>query len=133
MRFRRLVKQAPITGSGPKVELESVRWVLESIKNRKTFAPIKGVFISFDTSRQSAGGNGGCNVFGGGYSVAGSRIAIRDIVSTMRACIDDGSMDTEQAFFDALRAANRFEIRNRYLFLYRGKELLLTLRGEDKG
>ncbi len=132
LRFRRSVKHAPIVENGPVPKLGAAKWELESIKKRKTFAPIRGAFINFDPVRNSAGGNGGCNVFGGRYSASGSKIAIRDIVSTMRACIDDGSMDTEREFLNGLRAANEFEIRDGRLFLYRGKELLLTLRGEPK-
>ncbi len=132
LKFRRLVKLPPVVDPGPQLRLEDKKWVLESIKNRKTFAPIKGVFINFDAAKKTLGGNGGCNVFGGEYTISGSKIDIKDVVSTMRACIEDGSMNTEQEFFDALRKANRFEITESRLRLYRGRELLLTLLGTDK-
>lgn len=132
LKFKRLVKQPPVVDPGPLVRLEDKKWVLESIKNRKTFAPIKGVFITFDAAKKTVGGNGGCNVFGGEYTVSGSKLAIREVVSTMRACVEDGSMNIEQEFFDVLRKANRFEVTDGRLFLYRGRELLLTLLGTDK-
>lgn len=132
LKFKRLVKQPPVVDPVPQLRLEDKKWVLESIKNRKTFAPIKGVFINFDAAKKTLGGNGGCNVFGGEYTVSGSKIDIKDVVSTMRACIEDGSMNTEQEFFDALRKTNRFEITDSRLRLYRGRELLLTLLGTDK-
>lgn len=130
LRFKRLVKLPPEPPAP--VNLEEKKWVLESIKDRKTFAPIKGVFVSFDARKNGVGGNSGCNVFGGEYSAVGSRILIKDVVSTMRACVEDGRMDTERDFFDGLRSANRYEISNNRLFLYRGRNLLLTLRGEAK-
>lgn len=133
LKFKRLVKMPPVEEPSGQISLEDRKWVLESIKNRKTLAPIKGAFISFDARKKSAGGDSGCNLFGGEYSATGSKIAIKDIVSTMRACIEDGRMMVEQEFFEGLRNANRYEIREDRLFLYRDQNLLLTLRGEAKG
>lgn len=133
LRFKRLGKLPPVVEEpAGRTGLEDRKWVLESIGNRKTFAPIKGAFINFDARKGSAGGNSGCNVFGGEYTATGSKIAIKEIVSTMRACIEDDRMTIEREFFDGLRAANRYEIRNGRLFLYNGRNLLLTLRGEAK-
>ena len=132
LRFKRQVKQQPVEDPSGRRQLEEKKWVLESIRNRKTFAPIKGVFINFDAVKGSAGGDSGCNVFGGEYTVKGDKIEITDIVSTLRACIEDEKMAVERDFFDGLRTANRFELSDGRLRLYRGKTLLLTLRGERK-
>ena len=132
LRFKRLTKQPPVEEPGSRRQLGDKRWMLESIRNRKTFVAIKGVFINFDEQKGSAGGNSGCNVFGGEYTVKGDKIAIKDIVSTMRACIEDGKMAVERDFFEGLRSANRYEIRDGRLRLFRGNTLLLTLRGERK-
>jgi len=132
LRFKRLVKQPPVEEPAGRRQLEEKKWVLESIRDRKTFAPIKGAFINFDAAKGSAGGNSGCNVFGGEYTVKGDRIEIIDVVSTMRACLEDEKMAIERDFFDGVRTANRYEISDGRLRLYRGKTLLLTLRGERK-
>lgn len=132
LRFKRLLRQPPVRDEPVRNGLEDRKWVLESIKGRRTLAPIKGAFINFDAQKRSAGGNSGCNVFGGEYTAEGTKIAIKEIVSTMRACIEDDRMTIEREFLDGLRAANRFEIRDGRLLLYRGSSLLLTLRGEAK-
>lgn len=132
LRFKRLVKQPPVEEPSGRRQLEDRKWVLESIRDRKTFVPIKGAFINFDAAKGSAGGNSGCNVFGGEYTIKGEKIDITDIVSTMRACIEDDKMAIERDFFDGLRTANRYEISDGRLRFYRGKTLLLTLRGERK-
>lgn len=133
LRFKRLVKLPPVIDPPARgSELDDKKWVLESIKNRKTFVPIKGVFLNFDARKNSVGGNSGCNVFGGSYSENGAKLAIKDVVSTMRACVEDGRMNVEREFFDGLRTANRFEMKDGRLFLYKGREILLTLRGEAK-
>lgn len=129
LRFKRLVKQPPVPVS---TTLENKKWVLESIKGRQYFVPIKGVFMNFDASKDGVGGNSGCNVFGGKYKATGSRIEISKVISTMRACVEDGKMTTEREFFDGLRVADRYEIRDGRLFLYKGRKLMLTLRGEAK-
>jgi heat shock protein HslJ len=50
----------------------------------------------------------------------------------MRACVEDNKMSVEREMLDGLRAARKYEIRDDRLYLYRGSELLLTFRGEDK-
>lgn len=132
LRFKRLVKQAPEDPISSRLLLDDRKWVLESFKNRKTLVAITGAFINFDSRKGSAGGNSGCNVFGGEFAAKGSKIKITDLISTMRACIEDGKMDVEREFLKGLREADRYEIKGGRLFLYDRKQLLLTLRGEAK-
>ena len=121
------------SGGNDAARLDDRKWVLEQIKGRQTFVPLPYAFINFDAQRRSAGGDSSCNVFGGEYTVTGDRINIRNIVSTMRACVEDSSkMSTERDMLDGLRTANRFEISGNRLNLYHGRELLLTFRGERK-
>lgn len=115
------------------VKLEDRKWVLEQIKDRQTFAALPYAFVNFDAKKHSAGGNTSCNVFGGNYVAKGSSITFSDIIATMRACVeDDSKMSTEREMMEGLRSANRYEIRDERLMLYRGVEVLLTFRGEDK-
>lgn len=132
LRFKRLVKQPPVETTPKTYSLEGRKWVLESIKNRKTLVAIKGAFVNFDQKKGSAGGNSGCNVFGGDLAAKGSKIQITDIISTMRACTEGGKMDTEREFLEGLRSADHYEIKDGRLFLFEGRELLLTFRGEVK-
>lgn len=115
-----------------RVGLEDRKWMLESIGNRKTFAAINGAFVAFDEKRRSAGGDSGCNSYGGSYTARNQAINITDIISTMRACEEGNRMEVQRSLFDGLRDANRYEIRDGRLFLYRGSKLLLTFRGERK-
>jgi len=54
------------------------------------------------------GGIGGCNRFGGGYTLdaAASRIQFGDKVSTQMACLQ--GMDIEQGFHQALQSADNY-------------------------
>jgi len=130
--FKILGKQDPIDEDDSNIGLENKKWMLESIGNSKKRVAIKDAFVVFDPSKSSAGGNSGCNVFGGSYTSANKALSITEIISTMRACIEDGRMDVEREFLNGLRSSNRHEVKNGRLFLYQNQKLLLTLRGENK-
>jgi heat shock protein HslJ len=114
------------------VKLEDKKWVLESIKGNAVEIKGEAPFISFDTTKQSAGGNTGCNLFGGSYTVEGSKLTIKDTFSTMRACIEDNRMEVERNFLDALQGVNSYEIKDGKLFLKNGDNVLLTFLGKAK-
>jgi heat shock protein HslJ len=114
------------------LKLEDKKWVLQSIKGRNLPKVETLPFINFDKAKRSAGGDTGCNVFGGNYSVTRDTIAITNIISTMRACIEDERMNLEREFKNGLENANRFEITGGKLNLYSGRTLLLTFRAENK-
>jgi heat shock protein HslJ len=130
LKFKGTDKSKPDNNAA--LRLEDRKWVLESIKNRPLPRIETLPFINFDKSKSSAGGNTGCNVFGGNYSVTRDAIAITNIVSTMRACIEDERMNVERQFKNGLENADRFEIKGGKLNLYRNKNLLLTFRAENK-
>ena len=118
--------------AGTQRRLENHRWVLESIGNRRTFAPIRGVFINFDREKRGVGGDTGCNVFGGSYTADRDTIRITDVMSTMRACEEGNKMQVERDLLDGMRRADRYRLDDDRLFLYQGTHLLLTFRGERK-
>lgn len=123
-------KAAETSNSG--ANLEDKKWILETVKNRRLPKVETAPFISFDSAKKSAGGNTSCNSFGGSFESSGETIRIFDLISTMRACIEDERMNVEREFKDGLQNANRYEIANGKLNLYRNKTLLLTFRGENK-
>jgi heat shock protein HslJ len=114
------------------VKLEDRKWVLESIKNNALPKIETAPFINFDQAKQSAGGNTGCNAFGGNYQAKGETIKFSGIISTMRACIEDARMTVEREFKNALEKTDRYQISGGKLKLYQGKNLLLTFRAEAK-
>ena len=114
------------------VKLEDKKWVLESIKNKTLPKVETEPFISFDQTKNSAGGNTGCNVFGGSYTATGAKIKVFELISTMRACIEDERMNVEREFKNSLDKANRYEIVGEKLELFQDRTLLLTFRAEAK-
>ena len=67
------------------------------------------VTLAFSADGQ-AGGNGGCNSYGGDYTVEGDTVTFGEIISTLMACADQNVTEQEQQYLAALGAANRFAI-----------------------
>lgn len=122
----------PPSGGGQNVGLEDRKWMLDSIKGTPVATAGRSAFLVFDRTKGSAGGNSSCNVFGGNYTSTGSTLKIVDVISTMRACIEDDRMTIEREFLEGLRQANRYEIKRGSLVLYRNDRLLLSFNGEAK-
>jgi heat shock protein HslJ/uncharacterized membrane protein len=68
-------------------------------------------------SEGRASGNGSCNRFNGVVTVEGSTIQFGGIAATRKACAD-AVMRQEDAYFAALREAERFEIEGEALRIY---------------
>lgn len=58
----------------------------------------------------TAGGNTGCNSYGGDYTVEDDTLSFGEMVSTLMACADEAVMAQEQAYLQALQSAARFEV-----------------------
>jgi len=75
-------------------------------------------FVTLNFAEQgNVGGNGGCNVYGGSYSLDGDAITFEGIFSTMMACPE---LDVEQAFFNALSSATTFTLSGDRLIIRYG-------------
>ena len=82
--------------------LEMTAWRLVAIQGRQPPAGSDAT-LHFEAGRVA--GNGGCNSFGGSYlyDVATGALAIGDLGSTKRACVEPARNDLEAAYFQALR------------------------------
>jgi heat shock protein HslJ len=114
------------------IRLEDKKWMLDAIGETAISKTGELPFLSFDAAKGSAGGNSGCNVFGGNYTSEGNTLKITQIVSTMRACEEGDKMTVERGFLDGLQNADRYEIRGKKLLVYQGEKLQLTFTGEPK-
>ena len=112
--------------------LAEKKWILTSIAG-KSLPKIKAVpFMVFDKQKQSAGGDSGCNSFGGNYKTEADKISFSELISTQRACIEDERANIEREFLGGLQKANRFEISSGKLNLYESDALLLTFVSQDE-
>jgi heat shock protein HslJ len=106
--------------------LAGTSWVLESIGAPGAETPaLPGVRVtlSFDLAGQ-AGGEGGCNAFGGSYTAEGGRLTFGHLTQTLRLCADEAANQQEAAYLAALQAAQSFRVEGERLVVeYAGGEV----------
>jgi heat shock protein HslJ len=95
-----------VASDAPESQLQN-RWTLVELNGA---APLPGIEVSLNVEADSLGGNSSCNSYGGSYAVTDGKLEIGELFSTMMACLDEGVMEQEAAFHEALRAAAAFEI-----------------------
>lgn len=71
--------------------------------------PAPVVTLQFDEQGQ-AGGFGGCNSYGGSYTLEGDGIRFENVAATLMACAEAGVTSQEQAYLAALNATARYEL-----------------------
>ncbi len=104
------------------VDLSGTRWQLISfgasgITTSET--PGGTITLEFGADGQ-AGGNGGCNSYGGAYQVQDSSLGFGQIASTLMACADNTANEEEQRYLQALQAAEQFAVAGDRLTLWHG-------------
>ena len=100
------VLSACASPAGNMTALPGTKWELVSLSGS---APIQGTSLTlfFSTDGQ-AGGNAGCNTYGGSYTVKGSSLTFGSMMSTMMAC-EPAIMEQEQAYLKALAETKSYE------------------------
>lgn len=114
------------------MDLTAKRWMLRSLNGETIELTKNAPFLNFDGNKGSAGGNSGCNVFGGSYEALGSSIKFGDMMQTMMACEFERRMEVERRFLNGLRNADRFGITGNRLTLFRGSRELMVFHGISK-
>jgi heat shock protein HslJ len=96
------------TGFEATADLAGTGWTMTSLDGQP---PVEGttVYLNFDTAAE-ASGNSGCNGFGGTYETDGFHIEFGPLIGTMLACLDEGVMEQETAFRNALEDAAFYDM-----------------------
>ncbi len=116
--------------TNPKTDFYNTKWLLKKIYMEGEMQEIKAkrAFIKFDKEKQSAGGNGSCNSFGGSAIVNSDSLTFGNLFSTKMYCNDVQA--TEDNFFISLSKVNRFMIKDKTLLLLHGEDVLLEFESE---
>lgn len=110
--------------------LYDIKWSLKKIyESGKQEDVNTRAFIRFDKEKGSAGGNGSCNSFGSTTTVEGNKVSFKNIFSTKMYC--EQVQQIENNYLKQLENANRFEIKEKALILYRDKEKLLEFTAAE--
>lgn len=97
-------------------DLAGTQWRLTELNGRAPLAAGDPITLGFESADQ-AGGNSGCNSYGGSYRIAGSNLTFGALASTKRACAEAGLMAQEAALLQALGAVITYELSNGQLTL----------------
>jgi heat shock protein HslJ len=100
-------------GAGGGQNLAGTSWRLVEANGQLVPEGVEAT-ITFEEGGQVSG-SGGCNSYGGTYSVDGNSITFSQIISTMMACQDEGVMALESTFLDALNAGGTFDVQGNTL------------------
>jgi heat shock protein HslJ len=113
------------------IPLFNTKWSLKKIYSGDQEETVNTkAFIRFDKEKGSAGGNGSCNSFGSNATITDNTISFKNIFSTKMYC--EEVQQIENKYFKHLGNANRFEIKDKTLFLYHDKERLLEFLAEEQ-
>lgn len=83
--------------------LADTQWRLIELDGRAPIPAGEPLNLRFDSGDQ-AGGNSGCNIYGGSYRATDTTLTFGALASTQRACLDPALNDQETAFYQALDA-----------------------------
>src|SRR6187401_1969933 len=106
------------------IPLYNTKWSLKKIHDNGNEEIVNTkAFIRFDKEKGSAGGNGSCNSFGSSSTINGNEISFKNVFSTKMYC--EQVQQIENKLLGSLEKVTRYEVKDKSLFLYRDKELLL--------
>ena len=106
---------AACLGSTSSPALDGTRWVLGSLDGDP---PLDAVTITLAFEDGQLSGDGGCNQYGGSYSLSpGGKITITELISTLRACLDNDLTAQESRYLQLLAAATSYRVTSTTLEL----------------
>ena len=97
----------------PESPLDGKNWILTSYSihgESHEVLPDTQVTLSFDAEEKQLGGNAGCNLYGGGYEINGSKLkAIEPFYMTEMYCGDERDRQ-ERDFLEVLQAVESYKV-----------------------
>lgn len=103
--------------------LTDTSWQLTSLAGKQ---PLKDVEVTLIFSKDTIGGNDGCNTYGGSYKSSKDTITFgNDIFSTMMYCTDEIAAQYN-FFYDALKQAATYKITDSSFSLLDAKGSILA-------
>ena len=88
-------------------------WILTRLVNEGREQPLSqghAATLRFQPGDHTISGSGGCNSFGGSYSIFGNSLRFGEMRSTLIACLDTAAMDQESAYLQALGAVESYRL-----------------------
>ena len=108
------------SASAQQAELAGTSWKLTSIQSPTSGTKStsdQNITLSFD-SKGNVGGQSTCNSYNGSYTAGDDgSLAITQVISTLRACVDNALMDLEAEYYAALNDVTSYALNGDTLVL----------------
>lgn len=101
------------------------KWILKSLNGESASSIFthKTPTLNFDFGKQSVFGNGGCNSYGGNFTLTKNKLTVSNVISTMMACIGG---EKEGEYFQTLSKTSEVSVNGQELTLKQdGKAVLV--------
>lgn len=108
-------------GDVASVPLEGTRWRLVELRGQPVTGLERAPDLTLDAGEGHASGFGGCNTFGGGYTLDEERLRISfgQMISTLKAC--PTGMDVERTLHEVLGQVDNYSLSGTRLTLNRAR------------
>jgi heat shock protein HslJ len=122
-----LLSAVALAGCGGGSPIEDIKWILTSYGpegNTKNVMADTEVTVTFDSKTREAGGNAGCNQYGGGYTIDGDDLTMEGPFAVTEMWCGEEKDAQEKEYLDILLSAERYEVENGKLTIYSGDNVL---------
>lgn len=122
---------APTPGPGAAGSAEPLAgssWTLTELNGQPPVSGGTAPTLLFAADEPRVSGNTGCNLYNGPYTQSGDGLRMGPLVSTRRACVDEGANRQEAAFLQALESTTRFSRTADALVLYAADRAVARFR-----
>jgi heat shock protein HslJ len=104
-------------------------WILSSLSGKPV---VPGTEVTLILRDGDFDGSGGCNQYGGKYSMTGSDLAFEQILSSAKGCTEPaGVMQQEEDYYNTLRGVSHYGVQDSHLTMSNSNgETVLTFSGK---
>lgn len=95
------------TPGGDATRLTGVTWEATEVSGKPVATPAP---VTLAIANGQVSGRSGCNRYSGTVTVSSDRISFGPLMSTKMACAEEGAMQTEMAFLQALSGAETWSL-----------------------
>ena len=110
----------------PAASLENTEWKVKELGGKAVQVENENQrpHIILRPASQQVSGFGGCNNFQGVYDLKDDNVRFRNMLGTLRACVDQAMNERERQFMDALSATTSFKLKGGTLELFDGSRVV---------
>jgi heat shock protein HslJ len=124
-----------VFAAAPAPRLDGVNWEVTGFNNGRqaVVGPLEGTVLQLSFDEKAIYGHAGCNRFRALYTLDGQNIEVEPPAATRMFCGEEGVMEQEQQFLEALASATTWSVERGTLDMHRadGERVLMAREAEQ--